>query len=532
MRRSIILGAMMMFAFSVSAQWSTSTRAESTLYVCPGFYPGIVTFNDGSSIVLGALQSYIFARRLDEYGHYQWTPPVQVLYNDSSYITDVLNPSLGDWGGWVSDGDGGVILFWYDHRGAYRDEFSGHWFNNAIYAQRVDRLGNALWTPGGVKVQGPETGLKQGGIVNDGLGGCIVGWIEREFDFPGSRNVERAIIKRVSQNGVQMWVNTIDTSSIAFSLPYGTPVRALDRILIPSSGVTRVYAMDGTPITFPSFGPSHWLIAERDSVLFNAIVSPPDIIQRKLTATFDTLWTALSTGGAGSSTLLYNPAVPDGVGGVYYLRSRIDTSIYVRIRRVDGRGEVWPSELIVRGTDIPTGGFEGHGGILIGDWAGRVWRYDSLGQPVWQNPVQMLTNPGDTYFENLAADNRGGMIAVFWHTLGGIFAHHSGRSGVVGIITSVDSPPPLLPGEVVLYQNYPNPFNPAATIIFHLARRASVTLRVYDVLGRTVQTLVDQVMDHGTHKAVLDGAQLASGVYFYRLTFEGRTFTRKAVLMR
>ncbi len=503
------------------AQWSTSTRAESTLYVCPGFYPGIVTFDDGSSIVLGALQSYIFARKLDERGYYMWTPPVQVVHNDSSFITDVETK----WGGYVSDGDGGVIVFWYDHRGAYRDQQTGRWLNNAIYAQRVDKFGMVRWTSGGVLVKGPGTGLKNGGISNDGLGGCLISWIESEFGFPGARNKERARIQRVSNTGTQLWELTIDSSAIQYSLGYGAIVRAQDRLFIPATSQTRMFSLDGNPIANPALGPSHLLLAEKDSVLFNLIAAPPIIIQRKLTATLDTLWTAISNGGAGSETALNNPAVPDGVGGVYYIRSRIDSTILVRVRRVDGRGEVWPSELVVRGIGIPTGGFEGHGGIIIGDHAARVWRFDSLGYSVWQNPLRMLNNPGATYFGILSSDNNGGMIMVFWHTLGGIYAHHSGRSGHVGIITTIDKPLEI-PSVSTLLQNYPNPFNPTTVIPFSIASKGAVNLKVFDVLGREVRTLVDDILEPGLHSVQFDALALSSGVYFYRLE------TRKSVQVK
>ncbi len=95
-----------------------------------------------------------------------------------------------------------------------------------------------------------------------------------------------------------------------------------------------------------------------------------------------------------------------------------------------------------------------------------------------------------------------------------------------------------VPGvETALRQNTPNPFNPTTTIAFDLARRGHVVLRVYDVSGRVVRTLVDGVQDAGTHRATWDGrddrgARVASGVYLYRLQAGSVTRTRKMVMMK
>jgi hypothetical protein len=500
--------------------------------VCPGFYPGIVTFEDGSSIVLGALDSYIFARKLDEYGYYQW-PPVQIHYNDSSFITQGV-PGLGrTWGGWISDGDGGVILFWYDHRGAHKDGF-GIWRSNAIYAQRVDRFGTVLWAPGGVRAQGAETGWKLAGITGDGQEGCVIAWSESEFGFPGAQNRERTKIQRISSTGSILWERVLDSSSTQYTLGYSNIVRAEDRLFFLASTGARILALDGTVITQTPLAGLGLLISEKDSVLYSAInVASDTILQTKLTATLDTIWTAYSSGGGGSSTLLHNPVVPDGVGGVYYLRTRIDTSIFVRIRRVDGRGEVWLNELLVRGTDIPTGGFEGHGGIMFGNSSGKVWRYDSLAQPAWQvNPITILINAGEAYFPLLAADNNGGMIMVFWTTFGGVFAHHSGRNGQIGIITKVNDND-FTPGSFTLEQNFPNPFNSSTIISYTVPKQAIVQMEVFDMLGRKIAAAVNDMHSPGKHSVTIHASSWASGIYFYRLKVDGYTVkARKMTLVK
>lgn len=89
-----------------------------------------------------------------------------------------------------------------------------------------------------------------------------------------------------------------------------------------------------------------------------------------------------------------------------------------------------------------------------------------------------------------------------------------------------------LPDNLVLQQNYPNPFNPSTTISYQLPAFSAVTLRVYDVLGKEVATLVEGVQQAGSHTVVFDGSSLRSGVYFYRIQAGSFQATRKLMLIK
>ncbi|MEK7263690.1 MAG: SdrD B-like domain-containing protein, partial [Bacteroidota bacterium] len=89
--------------------------------------------------------------------------------------------------------------------------------------------------------------------------------------------------------------------------------------------------------------------------------------------------------------------------------------------------------------------------------------------------------------------------------------------------------------EFVLEQNYPNPFNPTTAIGFSLVAVGNVSLKIYNVLGQEVATLINnEIMDEGEHEILFDAGALSSGVYFYRLSINGGEFTqtRKLLLMK
>ncbi|MBL0062192.1 MAG: T9SS type A sorting domain-containing protein [bacterium] len=91
---------------------------------------------------------------------------------------------------------------------------------------------------------------------------------------------------------------------------------------------------------------------------------------------------------------------------------------------------------------------------------------------------------------------------------------------------------PILPTEFSLSQNYPNPFNPETVIEFALPAANKATLKVFDVTGRLVATLIDESLAAGVHRTNFDAARLASGVYFYRLEAAKYSMTRKMVVLK
>ena len=161
----------------------------------------------------------------------------------------------------------------------------------------------------------------------------------------------------------------------------------------------------------------------------------------------------------------------------------------------------------------------------------------------WLNTSHFTTNGGVTWeIQNTGATN----------TLNDLFfidPHHGWAVGNYGNIISTTprdidastsvTTTQLIPPDYKLYQNYPNPFNPTTTIKYsipvktrHGASLQRVTLKVYDLLGREIETLVNEEKLPGNYEVKFDGSNLTSGVYFYRLQAGSFSETKKFVLMK
>ena len=95
-------------------------------------------------------------------------------------------------------------------------------------------------------------------------------------------------------------------------------------------------------------------------------------------------------------------------------------------------------------------------------------------------------------------------------------------------VKSTDVPP----SEFTLFQNYPNPFNPSTRIKYQVSSISQVSLKVYDLLGREVATLVNEYKPAGSYEANFDAKGLSSGIYFYKLQAGSFVQTRKMVLLK
>ncbi len=90
----------------------------------------------------------------------------------------------------------------------------------------------------------------------------------------------------------------------------------------------------------------------------------------------------------------------------------------------------------------------------------------------------------------------------------------------------------LTAGNYKLSQNYPNPFNPTTTINYNIPKAEHVTIKIYDILGKLVKTLVDKEQREGTYYAQFNASDLSSGVYFYQIEADNFVQAKKMIFMK
>lgn len=170
---------------------------------------------------------------------------------------------------------------------------------------------------------------------------------------------------------------------------------------------------------------------------------------------------------------------------------------------------------------------------------------------------------GASYWYYVSAYARGSFTGPGGDTTSAIETHHVNRNGATGLWSGTYPFAPLnanypgdpagkkaigaaivpavpasvsltgeLPGTFVLEQNSPNPFNPATTIAFTVPYRDQVRIEVFDILGRSVATLLNETKDAGTYGMTFEAMDLVTGVYVYRLTSPGVSIAKKMLLVK
>jgi hypothetical protein len=184
---------------------------------------------------------------------------------------------------------------------------------------------------------------------------------------------------------------------------------------------------------------------------------------------------------------------------------------------------------------------DGNSAIVGGEgdnsYAGATWVF-TRSSGVWSQQGSKLVGTGavgDAMQGNSVALSADGNTAI----VGG--PYDSSSVGATWVFTRSGTPvreeAANVPSQFVLEQNYPNPFNPATKIQFSIADRQLTIVKVYDVLGREVATLVNEVKEPGTYTVEFSakggsGSNLASGVYFYRLQAGDFVQTKKLMILK
>ena len=165
--------------------------------------------------------------------------------------------------------------------------------------------------------------------------------------------------------------------------------------------------------------------------------------------------------------------------------------------------------------------------MVTDDTSDSAFGLSSSGEKVWLEDTSGLIADSVT-FPALTVDQSYGRVpdGGVWQIMDTITRGFS-NSSTTGINDET-----LSIIDYKLNQNYPNPFNPTTTISFQLPVTSYVTLKVYDILGNEISSLVDETKSPGSYSISFDGSTLASGMYLYRLYAGNYSQVRKMVLLK
>ena len=174
----------------------------------------------------------------------------------------------------------------------------------------------------------------------------------------------------------------------------------------------------------------------------------------------------------------------------------------------------WFSGTIVRGNNIFAGGDD----IYLSKDGCANWTRVGTGLPNGTSTYILAVD--SIYLYAGTQESPGSMSGGIW------------RRPLSEMVTTVKNRPGTLPENFVLMQNYPNPFNPSTIISYQLPSNCYVSLKVFDVLGRQVETLVNGLQSAGIYSVKFNAANFPSGVYFYRLDAGTYHDNKKLLLLK
>ncbi|MDX1373026.1 MAG: T9SS type A sorting domain-containing protein, partial [Nitrososphaeraceae archaeon] len=164
-------------------------------------------------------------------------------------------------------------------------------------------------------------------------------------------------------------------------------------------------------------------------------------------------------------------------------------------------------------------------------------RIDPSGNALWQsNGIAISTANGSQRYMSMISDLNSGAYIVWEDRRSGTngddaYAQQVNSNGVIGVVTEVNEIVDL-PSSFYLSQNYPNPFNPVTNIKYFLSEGDHVKIKLYDMLGIEIKTLVNEFKNAGEHNLTLNASSLVSGVYCYRMQAGDFLQTKKLVLLK
>jgi len=150
----------------------------------------------------------------------------------------------------------------------------------------------------------------------------------------------------------------------------------------------------------------------------------------------------------------------------------------------------------------------------------------------WSTIVESTPNTGTYSWIVAAQDSSDECLIRITNVDDYLVYDASDAAFTIDMITSVEEIQANIPTEFDLSQNYPNPFNPVTLLEYQVPKASLVSIKVYDLIGREVAILVNEVKQPGNYQVSFDGKNLASGIYFYKMITEDFSLVRKMNLLK
>jgi len=537
----------------ITAQWLPTgtpicdTSANSTQFLSPQICSDD---KDGAFICWMDVRSGgldIYAQHINKDGKNLWQKNGIQIVNDSA---KQQYPKI------VNDGVGGAYIAWEDDRDG----------NTFIYAQRINANGELMWKPNGVKV------AEKGGLFisldRDVKNGLLVGWNYLNGDL-----MDDVCVQRLNNSGNRVWADSgIQVSNRTGTVFSGDVIVRNDEHgglyvcwsegednLMPQIYIQRVdslgqivFQSNGISLTNNGKQNSSLNIgnAQFGSLIINWGTSPPPgsldssrgYIQR-VSIDGQLLWgqngIMLRDVGGNGSTRRRNSS--DGHGGAFIGYKNF-------IQHVDSIGNFLWGEDGVTFTTIKTGFNETVQVLNAESGIWTIWTQypggpqkiyaqyiDKNGMPLWGiNGKRVSADSGFQQYSNAVPSNNGNAIIVWegFRNDNGIYSGvYVSKLDTSGIVTTTKKDDEEIPESFRLEQNFPNPFNPSTIIKYYLPKNSFVSLKIFDLLGREITTLVNEKQFYGEQTIKFSAESISSGIYFYRLTAGTSSITKKMVII-
>jgi len=373
-----------------------------------------------------------------------------------------------DWPALIPSDNGSVIVMWSGYTGTFLNPQ-----NYRIYTQKFSSAGTRVWnsTQDTVYSLGRVAGFYTPRLFSDSLNGAIYCW----RDDRNSLNQQTGHVQRKTSAGVFLFpVNGSPVSTLAGNNHFD-PIAEL-------------------------IGPTGELVAFWYES--NSLQSQYGVYGQKFSPNGAALWGSSGIAFSplsGNQPSSFNIAVYDTNAFCYYLETAGGANYLAKAFRVG-----------------KSGGFVWSGNIVI---PGSLLSSKSRMQAVMLYGISILT----------WRDGR--------NDAGGIYAQNIKIDGTFGPFMGIQQTGSEIPQTFSLSQNYPNPFNPTTKIRFNIPSAVAqyiepVQLVIFDILGREIQTLVNEKLQAGSYEVTFDASKLSSGVYYYKLIAGIFSDTKKMVVVK